>query len=535
MAPAEHEETDGRLIAALRSYIPEAMRVTGAPGLNLAVARRGKTIWEAGFGLADLATKSPMTPDTVTRAGSMTKLYTATAVMQLVEQGKLDLVAPVNRYVKDLCLVNPLGRREITLLDLLTFRSGLSADTAGAAFGAPKPLGEYLRIAYGQQTLQEYGGTIASWSDEVGGSYQYSNLGIATLGHIVELTNPDRLTFSEYVQYRVIEPLRMSSTILPPVQDATHVERSVLSRLSTGYARFGSVYVPTPSIQSGAYPATALMTTPGDHMRLMLALLNGGQTDGARILNEDSVRQMLTPRLPLVPGTPPGTGLWTGLIVRLHDLKRVEHWFGHAGMHPWGWWNDSLAFPRQGFALVLSTNSVDMMRWHGAPQEPLSTLIAEFISHWLQRESGCRKTDGPRSFAWKASYLTGVMMVERLRGLLGIEDLLTPQAVEEMCVGTVADNPGVGDFEIWESTGFRAGVQDTLKVGRTPRAIQAFLQSDDLSVPAEELRLLALRLGGYGELPVPADIWEHTAVSDGGDSDASEGTDGQAAREGIAG
>ncbi|HKZ72774.1 MAG TPA: serine hydrolase domain-containing protein, partial [Steroidobacteraceae bacterium] len=81
----EPTENETRLIRALEADIPHILRLTGAPGLNLAIARRGGLIWEAGFGFADLERRIPMTAATVTHSGSMGKTYTATAVMQLVE------------------------------------------------------------------------------------------------------------------------------------------------------------------------------------------------------------------------------------------------------------------------------------------------------------------------------------------------------------------------------------------------------------------------------------------------------------------
>src|SRR6185295_19108991 len=122
------------LIAALKEDIPQILRLVGTPGLNLAIARRGQVIYEDGFGYADLERKIPMTAATVTHSGSMGKTYTATAVMQLVEQGVIGLDDPVNKYLKEFQIRNPLGDREITFRDLLTHRSGLNGNTAGSEF-----------------------------------------------------------------------------------------------------------------------------------------------------------------------------------------------------------------------------------------------------------------------------------------------------------------------------------------------------------------------------------------------------------------
>src|SRR6185295_19881058 len=102
-------------------------------------------LWERGYGWADLAKQTPMTPATVTRAGSMSKTYTGTAVMQLVEQGVLGLDQPVNQYLRDFKVTNPLGPRDITVRDLLTHTGGLSeVDARYADLGPAQTAHDYL-------------------------------------------------------------------------------------------------------------------------------------------------------------------------------------------------------------------------------------------------------------------------------------------------------------------------------------------------------------------------------------------------------
>jgi CubicO group peptidase (beta-lactamase class C family) len=262
----------------LEEYIPEAMTVTGTPGLNVALAVQGKPIWERGFGYADLHRREPMRADTVTRAGSMAKLYTATAVMQLVEERLVGLYDPISRYFNDFDVTNPLGEREVTPYDLLTFRSGLARDTCDASLTRPPPLGQHLAHGYASPVLQEYGKTIPRWSTKVGEAYQYSNFGIATLGYLVEVTNRESLSFSAYVHRRIIDPLGMTSTVLPPSMESLPRGDARLHRLSTGYAKLGNLYVEAPLMESAAFPCSGLLTTPADHLRLLMALLDGGRS-----------------------------------------------------------------------------------------------------------------------------------------------------------------------------------------------------------------------------------------------------------------
>ena len=103
-------EQDSYVIQTLREFISHSLRHHNVPGLNIALALGGKIILEEGFGCADLAKQVPMTAQTVTRAGSMSKLYAATAVMQLVEADVMQLHEPINRYLPDFQINNPLGR-----------------------------------------------------------------------------------------------------------------------------------------------------------------------------------------------------------------------------------------------------------------------------------------------------------------------------------------------------------------------------------------------------------------------------------------
>src|SRR3954467_9808280 len=103
-----------RLAEMLDELVPRVLRVTGTPGLSLAIARGGEPVLERGYGLADVASGRPMTPETVSHAGSISKLFTGAAVLQLVEKGRLDLDEPASSYV-DFPIENPLGERAITI------------------------------------------------------------------------------------------------------------------------------------------------------------------------------------------------------------------------------------------------------------------------------------------------------------------------------------------------------------------------------------------------------------------------------------
>lgn len=152
----------------LRDFIPEVMRITGTPGLSISVACGEDPPWEAAFGYRDLATRTPMTTDTVTRGGSLAKLFVAIAAMQLVERGVMGLHTPVVAYLDDLEARNPLGEREITLYDLLTHRSGLATDTIEACLDVPRPLADFVRAALRDDIATEYNLPRSRWAAKVG-------------------------------------------------------------------------------------------------------------------------------------------------------------------------------------------------------------------------------------------------------------------------------------------------------------------------------------------------------------------------------
>ena len=173
------------LIDALRDHVHHVIRASGTPGLNLALALDGALIWEAGFGYADLAQARPVTPDTVYRSGSLGKTYTGTAIMVLVDRGVIALEDPINRHLP-FAVRNPLGARDITVQDLMTHRSGLGTDAALSLLSVPRPLAQEIEAEYAKAQSPIAGGTMPRWAAPVGEAWCYSNLGIATLGLIVE-------------------------------------------------------------------------------------------------------------------------------------------------------------------------------------------------------------------------------------------------------------------------------------------------------------------------------------------------------------
>lgn len=478
------------LIDALRVFIPRVMKLEGTPGLNIAVAVDGKVIWEEGFGYADIDRKIPMTSSTVTHSGSMGKTYVATAVMQLVERGIIGLDDPIGKYITDIRIVNPLGPREITVRDLLTHRAGLTSNSAGATFDSPEPLGDRLRKVYASPTMESYGGTLAArWTAKVGEKWQYSNIGIATLGYLVQVTNPEKLTFSEYVQRHIMNPLGMRSSQYPAVQDAAHVKPEIMARFSKGYATLGAMQIPTPTIYFADFPAGTAVLTPSDHLRLLLAYMGNGTYNGYQLLKPETVRLMLTPQAKTVGDEQ------VGLVWFLKNIDKPDYNFSHGGSHMYGWMNDFRAYPNQKLAFAIFTNHwpISHPRYHEVD------LIAGFIVSWLDRVKAGRSLPVASSWAWKKSYVMGLILGEQLKPAMGVEQPVTDTMVEAMAAGARPKNATESRADLWDESGFRQGVADVLGVvPQTYPGIRAFYSSDGLRILPQELALIYREMGLTG-------------------------------------
>lgn len=483
---------DSRLIEAVNNVVPFLLQQRGAPpGLNLALARHGKVVWEGGFGYADLDKKAPMAAQTVFHSGSIAKTFTATAVMQLVDQGVIGLYDPINKYFKDFKIENPLGEREITVYDLLTHRSGLHTDTAGSDFIPPEPLEEHLKHDYARSMFETYKGTVwPRWSAKVGEKYEYSNLGMATLAYLVQVTNPEHLTFSEYVQKHIIDPLGMTSTQFPPVQDAAHVRPQIVARFSKGYSDYAGVYIPTPTIYIADYPAGAVVGTPGDLIRLILAYGNGGRYNGYQLLKPETVKMMLSPQAKI------GGDSSVGLVWQLHDWGKPDYYYGHGGLHMYGWTNEYRLYPNLDIAIAVATNGWDMINYGVA----FLSFIEDYAADWMKAEqAGAHNPErAQHTWAWKVSYVIGMLAVERTRGVLGIESPITSEMSEAMVSGAKPRDPS-----IWDPAGFRAGVKDMSSVEMTPPAIKAFVSSRQCQVSPEDLQVVYHALDSRGGSLLP--------------------------------
>jgi CubicO group peptidase (beta-lactamase class C family) len=284
------------------------------PGAAVVIVRDGEPFLAKGYGYADLDTRTPVVAnETVFGIGSTSKLVTWTAVMQGVEEGRLNLDRDVNDYLTDSPVTVPdTYPRPITLGHLGTHTAGYEDSFGGTLVAEPGevgPLGETL--AEHQPTRIRPPGRFVA----------YSNYGTGLAGHVV--AEQYDTTFTEYVDARVFGPLGMGDTtyeqpVPPPLRD----------RLATGYVYGDGEYRPGGTQVWGLAPqGGAMRSTATDMGRFMLAHLNDGAYDGDRILEPETVHEMHRRHFAKAPGVPELNGMAYGFIEMDHNDERiVGHW-----------------------------------------------------------------------------------------------------------------------------------------------------------------------------------------------------------------
>jgi CubicO group peptidase (beta-lactamase class C family) len=278
-APAGPQLTREDLEAWLDGFLPFALARGNIAGGIVVVVKDGDVLLQKGYGYADVEKKKAVDPEaTLFRPGSVSKLFTWTAVMQQVERGKLDLDADVNQYLDFEIPPGPAGE-PVTLRDLLTHTGGFEEALKELISEDPE------RIA----TLED---TVKGWVPErifkAGTMPAYSNYGTGLAGYIIERSSG--LTFDDYLDQNVFGPLGMSkSSFRQPLPKALGAGMSQGYEVATGKPQGYELI--------NLAPAGSLAATGSDMGRFMIAHLQNGAYGDARILSEETAKQMHgTPR-----------------------------------------------------------------------------------------------------------------------------------------------------------------------------------------------------------------------------------------------
>lgn len=292
-----------KLKAAVRTEVAEKE----LPAFSISIVDRDKIVWADGFGFQDADQKIPATAETVYRVGSISKLFTDIAVMQLAEEGELDLDAPIQTLLPEFRPKNSFGVEQ-TLRQMMTHRSGLVRES---------PVGNYF-----DPTEPSLSDTVASLNQtelvyKPDTKTKYSNAAIAVVGAVLEKrlggTHPQR------VQQSIFNPLAMnnSSFVVTP---------QVAPKLATGWMwTYDDRRFEAPTFQLGTGPAGNLFSSVLDLSNFLSCLFNDGRTASGQILNPETLAEMISPRTDAN-----GNSVGYGLGFRIQNLDGHTK-IGHGG------------------------------------------------------------------------------------------------------------------------------------------------------------------------------------------------------------
>ena len=270
------------LEAWLDGFIPYAIAKGNIAGGVVVVVKDGQVLLEKGFGYADVENKVPFTSQTVSRIGSISKTFAALSVMQLVEQGKIDLDADINQYLDIKIPPGPDGE-PIRMRDVMTHTAGFEE--------AVKEL-----ISEDPSTLVPLGDTVKRWVPvrifKAGTMPAYSNYATGLAGYIVERVSGQ--TFDDYLDQHVFSPLGMAhSSFRQPLP------KSLMAGMAQGYEN--ATGKPMGYELINLSPAGALAATGADMAKFMIAHLQNGAFGDQRILSEETAKKMHGTPLTIIP------------------------------------------------------------------------------------------------------------------------------------------------------------------------------------------------------------------------------------------
>ena len=341
--------------AWLDGFLPYALAAGDIAGAVVVVVKDGEVLLQKGYGYADLAERTPVDPaNTLFRPGSVSKLFTWTAVMQLVEQGKLDLDADVNQYLD--FEIPARDGKPVTLRNVMTHTAGFE---------------EQIRalITADGESITPLGEALKHWVPErihaAGSTPAYSNYATALAGYIVERVSGE--SFDDYIDGHIFQPLGMNhSSFRQPLPPA------LLAKMSKGYAT-ASDGEPKDYEFISLAPAGSLASTGADMARFMIAHLQGGAYDGARILGADTARMMHTTGQASV-------GPLNRMMLGFYETSVNGHRaIAHGGDTQW-FHSDLQLFPDDGVGIFVSMNSSGR---DGATGHIRQALVRGFADRYL--------------------------------------------------------------------------------------------------------------------------------------------------------
>ena len=350
----------------LDAWVTRAMKTFDVPGIGLAIVKDGKVVVAKGYGVRKLGAPDPVDGRTLFGIASNTKVFTATALGLLVEEGKIEWDAPVVRYLPGFQMWDPYVTRELSVRDLLVHRAGLGLG-AGDLLWWPASTYNRAEIAHRLRYIKP--------ATSFRSAYAYDNVLYLVAGQLIEAVSDQ--TWENFVTTRILNKVGMSGS------NVLHSAASSGGNVAATHARIdGTVRPIAPFLSDNTNPAGGINSNAEDMAEWMLVLLGGGQlSDGTRLFSERTLRQIAGIVTPLAPSNPPPelaplrnnfAGYALGLNVR--DYRGKKMWT-HTGGLP-GYVSRVMMLPEAQLGVVVLTNQES--------GEAFDAIAYHVVDHYLE-------------------------------------------------------------------------------------------------------------------------------------------------------
>jgi CubicO group peptidase (beta-lactamase class C family) len=428
IAPSAFAASNVTDFSALDKAIQEELNVTNTPGCAVAIVSDNKIVYAKGFGLANVETGQPVTPETLFLIGSTTKALTAYTLLSLAEEGKVDIKKPVGNYIK--CLSPRLS--SLTAGQLLSHTAGLKdISEPGKAmkecFDVESGLGGYIRNL-NDSSFFTYPGEV----------FSYSNTGFSLAGYLVQIVGGK--PFPDAVDEMVLKPLGMNNSTF-------HLEMAVTHSMSMGHigdASTGMKVMRPFEYCVPLWPAGYLFSDVLDMARFAAAIMNNGTLGGRQILSPSIIKEMSAPHSRLYSVYPDGS---YGYGLMMHNNRGVDV-VEHEGNDE-GFFCVFKMVPEYKFALIILNNG-------GITNMPNSTKKAFELMLPLRPEVAQRPLEinesemaryagnysGEDQDVWHTENITSVIIKDG-KLLLKVKDLEVPleKVGEDQFIATIPGMP----------------------------------------------------------------------------------------------
>lgn len=421
------------------NFFTSNMQKYKIPGAAVVVVKDGREVFKKGYGYSNLDKKIEVDPDkTLFPAASVSKLFTATAIMQLYEQGKLDINENVEKYIAPYKIENNYNEI-ITCANLLTHSSGV--DEANEINGSTRNENDIKSQEY---YFDNHKPKVVR---EPNTASRYSNQGYNLLGYVIEKVSG--ISYEEYINKNILEPLKMNNTLVRVKNDS----------IATGYEYNDGSFNEIPLAYQYTSGSSGINATPRDMENFMIGHLNNGEFYGVKILREETSKEMKKKQFTNNEALP---GMGYGFI---RSNRNGQEILKHEGGLP-GFTTTMFLMPKENLGIYVATNSLSPLPFNIEdeflnqfyPQESskYNNIQANFNKDYSKYEGTYRSYDGiSKSNIMKIGFLFDKTMDLRITdnrdGTLTLKEYTSAKEenitkLSEIKDGVFAREDGNGDF-----------------------------------------------------------------------------------------